>query len=294
MTYSIVALDPTTGQLGVAVQSHFFNVGSVVPAALPGLGAVATQSMPDLQVKPRALAMLRDGRHPEDIVRELVADDPDEVWRQFAVVDAQGRAAAHTGASCMREAGHLVGVGYSVQANIMRSVEVWPAMAAAFEASSGEDLAWRLLATLDAAEAAGGDLRGRQSAAILVVPAEGGEVDRLVDLRVEDSPEPLVELRRLLALNEAYAFGNAADAALTVGDLPAAAAGFVRAMEAAPHVVEMRFWAGLSLMDAGEEARGLELLREAVAAEPVWLELLRRLRADDAPSAARAAAALEG
>ena len=294
MTYSIVAFDPLTRRLGVAVQSHFFNVGSVVPAALPGIGAVATQSMPNLQVKPRALAMLQEGRHPEDVVRELVADDPDAAWRQFAVVDAQGRAAAHTGASCMAEAGHLVGDGFSVQANIMRSSDVWPAMAAAFESSRGEDLAWRLLATLDAAEAAGGDLRGRQSAAILVVPAEGGEVDRLVDLRVEDSPEPLVELRRLLVLNGAYAFANAADAALTVGDVPAAAEGFVRAMEAAPEVVEMRFWAGLSLMDAGDDARGLDLLRQAVAAEPVWLELLHRLDPEDNPSAARALALLAG
>jgi len=288
MTYSIVALDAETGRLGVAVQSHFFNVGSVVPAALPGVGAVATQSMPNLQVKPRALAMLQQGRHAEDVVRELAANDPDAGWRQFAVVDAQGRAAAYTGAKCMADAGHLVGDGYSVQANIMRSPDVWPAMAAAFEASRGDDLAWRLLATLDAAEAAGGDLRGRQSAAILVVPAEGGEVDRLVDLRVEDAIDPLAELRRLLALNEAYAYGNAADAALTVGDLDGAARGFVQAMEAAPQVVEMRFWAGLSLMDAGEETRGLALLREAVATEPVWLELLRRLPAEDAPSAARA------
>ena len=292
MTYSIVALDPETGRLGVAVQSHFFNVGSVVPAALPGIGAVATQSMPNLQVKPRALALLRQGTHPADIVRELAADDPEAEWRQFAVVDAEGRAAAHTGARCMSDAGHLVGDGYSVQANIMRSPEVWPAMAAAFEASRGDDLAWRLLATLDAAEAAGGDLRGRQSAAILVVPAEGSEVDRLVDLRVEDAPEPLAELRRLLALNEAYAFGNAADAALTIGDVPGAAAGFVSAMEAAPHVVELRFWAGLTLMDAGDDPRGLALLRQVVAIEPVWLELLHRLSPEDAPSAARAVALL--
>lgn len=294
MTYSIVAFDPATGQLGVAVQSHFFNVGSVVPAALPGVGAVATQSMPNLQVKPRALAMLQQGRHPEEIVRELVADDPESGWRQFAIVDAQGRAAAHTGALCMAEAGQIVGDGFSVQANIMRSPEVWPAMATAFESSGGQDLAWRLLAVLDAAEAAGGDLRGRQSAAILVVPPEGGDVDRLVDLRVEDAPEPLAELRRLLGLNGAYAHANAADAALAAGDLPGAARGFVRAMEAAPEVVEMRFWAGLSLMDAGDDDQGLVLLRQAVEAEPVWSELLRRLDAETAPSAARAIGLLGG
>jgi uncharacterized Ntn-hydrolase superfamily protein len=289
MTYSIVALDPATGRLGVAVQSHFFNVGAVVPAALPGIGAVATQSFPNLQIKPQALALLQQGRHPADVVRELVADDAEAEYRQFAVVDAEGRAAAHTGARCMAEAGHLVGDGYSVQANIMRGPEVWPAMAAAFEASRGDDLALRLLAALDAAEAAGGDLRGRQSAAVLVVPAEGSEVDRVVDLRVEDSAEPLVELRRLVALNDAYTHGVEADAALTRGDRSGAALGFVRAMEAAPEVVELRFWAGLSLMDAGEDDRGLALLRQAVAAEPQWLELLRRLDAEDAPSAERAA-----
>lgn len=289
MTYSIVALDQATGRLGVAVQSHFFNVGAMVPAALPGVGAVVTQSMPNLQVKPRALAMLAEGVHPEEVVRRLVADDPESGYRQFAVVDAQGRAAAHTGEHCMAEAGQLVGDGFSVQANIMRSDAVWPAMAAAFEATRGEDLARRLLAALDAAEAAGGDLRGRQSAAILVVPAEGTEVDRLVDLRVEDSPEPLVELRRLLDLNDAYAFGNEADAALTVGDVAGAARAYVRAMEAAPEVVEMRFWAGLTLMDAGDDARGLPLLREAVAADPAWSELLRRLELHMSPSAARAA-----
>lgn len=294
MTYSIVAFDETTGRLGVAVQSHFFNVGALVPAALPGVGAVATQSMPNLQVKPRALAMLAEGRHPDDVVRELVADDPESGYRQFAVIDAQGRAAAHTGERCMADAGHLVGQGFSVQANIMRSPDVWPAMAAAFESSAGDDLARRLLAVLDAAEAAGGDLRGRQSAALLVVPAEGTEVDRLVDLRVEDSPEPLVELRRLLLLNEAYASANDADAALTVGDTAGAARGYVRAMEAAPDIVEMRFWAGLSLMDAGDDERGIPLLREAVAADAAWLELLHRLQDDISPSAARAAGLLGG
>jgi uncharacterized Ntn-hydrolase superfamily protein len=294
VTYSIVAFDPTTGQLGVAVQSHFFNVGSVVPAALPGVGAVATQSFPNLQIKPRALAMLQQGRHPDEVVRELVADDPEADYRQFAIIDAQGRAAAHTGARCMAEAGHLVGDGFSVQANIMRSAAVWPAMAAAFESSRGEPLARRLLAALDAAEAAGGDLRGRQSAAILVVPAEGDEVDRVVDLRVEDATDPLGEMRRLLALNDAYRHGIEADAALTVGDREGAAAGFVRAMEAAPEVVELRFWAGLSLMDAGDDDRGVALVREAVAAESLWLELLRRLDPQESPSAARAVVLLGG
>jgi len=294
VTYSIVAFDPATGQLGVAVQSHFFNVGSVVPAALPGVGAVATQSFPNLQIKPRALALLQQGRHPDDVVRELVADDPEADYRQFAVIDAQGRSAAHTGPRCMAEAGQLVGDGFSVQANIMRSTAVWPAMAAAFESSRGDALARRLLATLDAAEEAGGDLRGRQSAAILVVPAEGSEVDRVVDLRVEDAADPLAELRRLLTLNDAYTYGNEADAALTVGDRTGAAEGFVRAMETAPDVVELRFWAGLSLMDAGNDDRGVALLREAVAAEPVWLELLHRLDPEDSPSAARAIALLGG
>lgn len=286
MTYSIVARDPGTGDLGVAVQSHWFDVGGLVVAAEAGVGAIATQAAPNLAVKPRGLALLREGMGAEQVVAELVAGDDLAAHRQFAVVGTDGRAAAHTGAACMREAGHLVGDGFSVQANIMRSSAVWAAMHDAFEAVRGGGLTQGLLAALDAAEAAGGDLRGRQSAAILVVPAQGGPEERLVDLRVDDAPEPLDELRRLVRLNDAYALADAADQLAASGDAPAAADLYLRAFESAPEKVELRFWAGLGLVSAGRQEQGVALVRECGQLDDAWFELLRRLDPAAAPGAA--------
>lgn len=202
VTYSIVAHDPASGELGVAVQSRAFRAGGVAWAR-PGVGAVATQAFSERSYGPLGLELLRAGKTPEQALAGLVAADPDSAVRQVAIVDAEGRTAIHTGAECIPDAGHQAGDGYTVQANIMRSPDVWPAMAAAFEAASGS-LPQRLLAALDAAEAAGGDWRGQQSAGLLVVPAEGKPWDRVADLRVDDHPEPLRELRRLLDLEEAY------------------------------------------------------------------------------------------
>ncbi|MFD1720741.1 DUF1028 domain-containing protein [Amnibacterium endophyticum] len=282
MTYSIVARDPETGSLGVAVQSHWFDVGGLVIAAEAGVGAIATQAAPNLAVKPRGLAMLRDGRTADQVVAELRAGDDLIDHRQFAVVGADGSAAAHTGASCMADAGHLVGDGFSVQANIMRSPAVWHAMKDTFEAVRGGGLGAALLATLDAAEAAGGDLRGRQSAAILVVPATGGPEERLVDLRVDDGPEPLVELRRLLRLSDAYRLADEGDQLSAAGDAAGAADRWFRAFETAPEKVELRFWAGVGLVGAGSPERGAALVRECVQQDDSWAELLRRLMPDPA------------
>jgi uncharacterized Ntn-hydrolase superfamily protein len=206
VTYSIVARDPETGELGVAVQTRAFAVGNAVPWAAPKVGAVATQSFTDRSYGPFALDLLRIGRTPEDALAGLVRADPQEGVRQVGVVDAQGRTAAHTGELCIPEAGHIAGDGFSVQANMMRSAEVWPAMAEAYTGATGS-LPQRLLAALDAAEAAGGDFRGRQAAAMLVVAGEtnGRPWDEhVVDVRVDDHPEPLAELRRLVGLAEAY------------------------------------------------------------------------------------------
>jgi uncharacterized Ntn-hydrolase superfamily protein len=206
VTYSIVARDPETGQLGVAVQTRSFGVGRAVPWAHPGVGAVATQSLTDKSYGPLALELLRAGKNPADALTGLVAADPDRDVRQVGVVDAGGRVAAHTGDACIPEAGHVTGDGWTAQANMMRSAAVWPAMAEAFVAAQGT-LAQRLLAALDAAEAAGGDFRGRQAAALLVVEgrSEGKPWDeRVSDLRVDDHPQPLAELRRLLRKEEAY------------------------------------------------------------------------------------------
>lgn len=206
MTYSVVARDPETGELGVAVQTGTFGVGRVVPWAEAGVGAVATQSYTDPSYGPFGLELMKGGRSAAEALAGLVASDGDERIRQVGMVDAQGRAAAHTGSGCVRECGHIVGDGFAVQANMMGRDTVWGAMAAAYEDATGT-LARRLLAALEAAEAEGGDFRGSQSAALLVVQAEPTGFDwkgRVSDLRVDDHPDPVGELRRLLDMEEDY------------------------------------------------------------------------------------------
>jgi len=294
VTYSVVARDPVTGALGVAVQSHYFSVGSAVPAALPGVGAIATQSMANVQYKPQALALLKEGLSAAEVVAALVAGDPDAAVRQVAVVDGTGRVAVHTGDGCIAEAGSRVGEGYAVQANLMAHATVWDAMAEAFESTRAEGLVPALLAALDAAEAEGGDLRGRQSAAILVVPAEGTEADRIVDLRVEDAAEPLRELRRLVRVQETYELAAEADRLAEAGD-PAAARGVLLALaDAAADNPELLLNAGLGLMSCGAAEQGLALVRRVVDADPRWLELLRRFPAGLAPAAPEALRRLDG
>ncbi len=191
MTYSIVARDPQTGELGVAVQSHWFGVGPLVPWARPGVGAAATQANVRVAYGPEALELLASGVGAEEALARLTAADPGAAGRQLAIVDAHGGVAAHTGSACMDFAGHVTGDQVSCQANIMANATVWSRMLETFSTAAGP-LASRLLAALDAAEAAGGDIRGRQSAALLVVPAAGEWWETNVSLRVEDHPEPLV------------------------------------------------------------------------------------------------------
>jgi uncharacterized Ntn-hydrolase superfamily protein len=277
-TYSIVARDPVTGELGIAVQSHYFSVGSVVPWAEPGVGAVAVQSFVSVTNGPAALALLRAGRTASAALAEIIARDPEQELRQMGVVDAAGIAAAHTGERCIPAAGHLVGEGYAVQANIMTDDGGWPAMARGYETASG-DLADRLLAALDAAQDAGGDLRGQQSAALQIVsgarPAQPGE-GKLFDVRVEDHPQPLVELRRLLRLARAYRFVEDADAAAGRGQYDAAAAAYRAAVELAPEIAELRLMAALALLGMGDEAAALPLFAQALSADPGLLELVHR------------------
>src|SRR5919108_5469487 len=206
MTYSIVARDKETGELGVAVQSHYFQVGPVVPWAIAGVGAVATQSQVNISFGPLGLDYLKAGYSAEQVLRALLAGDSEPQGRQVAIVDANGGVAAHTGAKCIPAAGHRVGDGFSVQANLMEKDTVWDAMFEAYTASR-EPLAERMMAALDAAEAEGGDIRGKQSAAMLVVrgnPSGRPWEDRIIELRVEDAPDPLKELRRLLRVKRAY------------------------------------------------------------------------------------------
>src|SRR5579864_2634822 len=221
MTYSIVARDHATGQLGIAVQSHWFSVGTVVTWAEPGVGAVATQSFAEPAYGPKGLALMRLGVDASTALHALLAGDSLEARRQVAMVDAGGNAAVHTGAACIAEAGHVTGDGVSAQANMMRSSAVWPAMLEAYASAAGE-LSERLMAALDAGEAAGGDVRGRQSAAMLIVAGtSSGQPwrERVIDLRVEDSDDPLGELRRLLSVQRGYAHMELAEQRELEGDV---------------------------------------------------------------------------
>ena len=293
MTYSIVARDPATGELGVAVQSHYFSVGSIVTWARPGVGAVATQSIAEVSYGPRALDLLAEGIAAPDALERLVAEDPRGHMRQVAVVDATGGIAAHTGLSCIAYAGHVTGEGVSCQGNIMVSERVWPSMLEAFAAAPGS-LTERLLAALEAAEHEGGDIRGRQSAAILVVAAEGEPWRTRVSLRVEDHPEPLPELRRLIGLHDAYALVGRADELVGSGRHDEATRLYVQASERVPDSHELMFWAGLGMANAGDLEAGAARVRAAIALQPSWRELLPRLPKELAPAAPAVIAELGG
>ncbi|MBP7149742.1 MAG: DUF1028 domain-containing protein [Acidobacteria bacterium] len=279
-TYSIVARDPQTGDLGVAVQSHWFSVGGTVPWAEPGAGAVATQSFVEVSYGPRGLALMREGKSAQQALDALLAKDAHKNVRQVAMVDGQGRVATWTGPECIQAAGHANGAGYSVQANMMDRETVWPAMARAYEGSAGRPFPERLLAALDAAEGQGGDLRGRQSAALRVVRGKASRApwsDRVVDLRVEDHPEPLKELRRLYELHVAYEEMNAGDEALAQDKLDQALGHYTRAAQLAPQVTELPFWQAVTLFTSGQEERALALFRDVFARDPRWLKLVPRL-----------------
>ena len=287
MTYSIVARDGETGELGVAVQSHYFQVGPVVPWALAGVGAVATQSTVNVSFGPLGLDYMGAGYSAQQALKALLAGDAQPEVRQVALVDATGNVAAHTGARCIPAAGHRTGDGLSCQANLMEKDSVWDAMYEAYVSDQGP-LAERLLAALDAAEAEGGDIRGRQSAAMLVVsgkPTGHSWEDRLIDLRVEDAPDPLAELRRLLRFKRAYETDAVADRLEDGGDKQAALQKRQEAMAVAPELVELRFWAGLSMADMGQLEEGCRLISEAAAKDERWVEAIRRLAAVDRISA---------
>jgi uncharacterized Ntn-hydrolase superfamily protein len=291
MTYSIVARDPHNGELGVAVQSHWFSVGPIVPWARPGVGAIATQANIEVSYGPRALELLQSGSSAPDALSRLLSEDAGAAGRQVAIVDAAGRVAAHTGTSCIPFAGHATGDGVSCQANIMAAERVWPAMLETFAATDGP-LTQRLLDVLDAAEVAGGDIRGRQSAAILVVAAEGNWWESAISLHVEDHPDPLAELRRLVGLHGAYALAGEADELVNEGRHDEAARRYEQAGKLAPRSHELRFWAGLGAAQAGDLEAGVADVRQAIAMHSGWRPLLERLPADVAPSAAAVLARL--
>jgi len=278
-TYSIVARDPVTGDLGVAVQSHWFSVGALVPWARAGVGAVATQSMVEASYGPKGLDLMAEGNDAVSVLSTLLEQDPHADIRQVAMVDARGAAAAHTGGRCIPEAGHHLGQGYSVQANLMGPATVPEAMAKAYEKASGP-LAERLVAALAAAEAEGGDIRGRQSAAILVVRAEStGQPwnDRLVDLRVEDHPQPIQELERLLRLHRGYEQMNAGDLAVENGDLRGAENAYAQAEHILGDNLEARYWHAVAMVNAGLIERALPIFADIFLRGENWRELTPRL-----------------
>ena len=278
MTYSIVARDQKTGELGVAVQSHYFQVGPVVPWLEAGVGAVATQSMVNIAYGPLGLELLRNGYTPEQAIKALISGDPTPEGRPVAIVDSHGAVAVHTGARSIPAAGHRMGEGFSCQANLMERDTVWDAMAEAF-ARTEAPLAERMMAALDAAEKEGGDIRGRQSAAMVVVtgkPTGHSWEDRVIDLRVEDAPDPISELRRLLRVKRAYMTLSEAEALEKAGDPARMAERVEEAVKLAPDMVEIAFWAGLSLASADRIDEGARLVDRAVAKNRRWIETIDR------------------
>jgi uncharacterized Ntn-hydrolase superfamily protein len=256
VTYSIVARDPETGELGVGVQSQAFNAGAAVPWLRPGVGAIATQSFTDRRYGYRGLELLAQGAPPHEVLDQLRQGDPLAGFRQVAILAASGPAAQWTGDRCIRSAGQVAGVGWAAQGNML-AAEAWHSMGAAFESVTGS-LAQRLMAALDAAEAAGGDFRGRGGAAIVVVPATGEPWERVIDLRVEEGDDSLAQLRRLLARAEGYR---------------AASSARPRAPVAGERGLPETYVLWLSLMDAadaGDIARGRSILAELEAEHPHW------------------------
>jgi uncharacterized Ntn-hydrolase superfamily protein len=278
-TFSIVARDSVTGEMGVAVQSHYFSVGPVVPWAAAGVGAVATQSLVLVDYGPNGLELMRGGMSAQQALDSLLKADPHNEGRQVAMIDAKGSVAAYTGKNCIPDAGHHTGRQYSVQANLMANANVWPAMAAAYEKAQG-DLAERMLQALEAAQKAGGDIRGVQSAAILVVKAQStGKPwkDWVYNLRVEDSIEPLKELRRLVRLQRAYLLNTQGDDFIAEQKTTEAMQAYEASVKLAPEVVELQFWSALTMYTNGREAEGLKLFREVFSRERFWADLIPRL-----------------
>jgi uncharacterized Ntn-hydrolase superfamily protein len=283
-TYSIVARDTNTGYMGVGVQSHWFSVGTVVSFGEAGVGVVATQSLVNISYGPRGLDLLKEGKTPQEAIDILLQDDDGRDYRQVAILDSKGSVSTHTGKKCIKEAGHINGKGFSVQANMMLSSKVWSAMASAFSENSDLKLPERILECLKAAEAEGGDIRGRQSAALLIVDGERTAKkweDPMIDLRVDDHQNPLVELSRLLKVYRAYEHMNKGDLAIEKNDMDIALVEYSRAQEMFPENLEMKFWTAVSLVNNNRVSDSKPLFKEIFQKENKWRLLLERLPTSD-------------
>ena len=279
-TYSIVARDSITGDMGVAVQSHWFSVGTTVSWAEAGVGAVATQSFVNKSFGPRGLELLKSGLSAQQALDKLLSEDEGREVRQVAIIDAKGAVATHTGKNCIQYADHIQGKGYSVQSNMMLTNKVSKAMAEGFEKGAGKPLGDRLIMALEAAQKAGGDIRGQQSAAVLVVPgkSEGKPWDeRTVDLRVDDHSTPIKELRRLYQVHVAYQHMNNGDLAVEKNDMPKAMEEYNAAMKMFPTNLEMQYWTAITLANNKQMDKALPLLKKVFIQDKNWKELTRRL-----------------
>ncbi|MBW3545055.1 MAG: DUF1028 domain-containing protein, partial [Bacteroidetes bacterium] len=281
-TYSIVARDSATGELAVGVQSHWFSVGSAVSWAEAGVGAVATQSFVNVSFGLRGLELLKQGKSPQEALDSLLSDDEAREYRQVALIDTLGRVAVHTGKNCVVFAGHTTGTNFSVQANMMLNDKVWPAMAKSFEKNKQLPLPERVLAAMKAGQDAGGDIRGQQSAVLLVVKGKASQEpwnDKVMDLRVDDNPEPLKELERLLKVFRAYEHMNRGDLAIEKGDMPGAMAEYTAAEQMFPNNLEMQYWHAITLANGGKIAEAAAMLKKIYKKDKNWQEMTRRLPA---------------
>ena len=278
-TYSIVALDEATGELGVAVQSHWFSVGSLVPWAKAGVGAVATQSFVKVDYGPEGLNMMESGMTSTKALEMLISKDDGEAIRQVGMIDFNGNVTAHTGERCIEHAGHIIGDNYSVQANVMTKSTVPKAMANAFDNSKG-DLADRMMAALEAAEAEGGDIRGKQSAAMLIVSGNPTGVvwkDINLSLRIEDHPTPLIELKRLIRIHHAYQHANMGDHYMETNEIDKALKEYDMASKYYPENPELPYWKAVSLTTAGRVDDALPIFNEVFTRNPNLKTLTPRL-----------------
>ena len=278
-TFSIVARDTKTGEMGVAVQSHWFSVGSIVTWGEAGVGVVATQSFVNPAFGPQGLALLKNGLTPEQAVKMLTTNDDGRDVRQLAILDGTNKPANYTGKKCIPAAGGIVGKDFAVQANLMANDKVWPAMVKAFRETKGP-LAERMVAALEAAQSVGGDIRGKQSAALLVVKGKStGKVweDRLIDLRIEDSPNPIAELKRVLKVHRAYDHMNAGDLAIEHGDMALAMKEYSTAEKMFPGNLEMKYWHAVTLTNIGKLEEALPMFKEVFAKDKNWAILTPRL-----------------
>ncbi|MBV1888535.1 MAG: DUF1028 domain-containing protein [Urechidicola sp.] len=278
-TYSIVARDSVTGEMGVAVQSHWFSVGSLVTYGKAGVGVVATQSLVNPSYGPKGLALMEQGLSPQQALEALLANDSGEMYRQVAFLNADGNVATHTGSSCIDAAGHRQGNNFSAQANMMLKNTVWDAMANTFESTKGT-LSERMLAAMKAAEGELGDIRGKQSAAILIVSgtATGNSwEDTLMDLRIEDHDNPIEELERLMKIHKAYNFMNDGDLAMEDGDSKKAEELYLEAQNLFPDNLEMKYWYAINLLNNKEFEKAHKILQTIFIQDRNWQLLTERL-----------------